>query len=143
MAKAKKPEPAKVPDMDFEMLDPGVKKALQEKARTLAEKEVQEEMEDAFLLSEKEKAKHEEREKHGLLGKQEEMVTHTINLPPNADKFRINNRIYNQGQTYELPRGTYEMIVDIESKGWQQEAIRKGDQENAFGLRDKRKAGGR
>lgn len=144
MARPKKiTEAPKVDKVDFALLDPEVKKALEQKAKELAEKEVQDELADAFLLDAKEKAKHEERERLGLLGKQEEVVRHVINLPPNSDKIRINGKIYHQGMEYDLPRGTYEMVVDIENKGWHQETIRKGDQENAFGLRDKRKTGGR
>ena len=142
MARPKKTVPEKGPDMDFGMLKPEHKEALQTKAKELAEKEVQEELEDAFLLDAKEKAKHSEREKLGLLGKQEEMVTFTIDLPPNASQIRINREIYNHGQEYTRPRATYDFIRDIESKGWAQEELRKGDHENAFGLRNKRKAGG-
>jgi hypothetical protein len=123
---------------DFSLLGADQKKALTEKAREKARKIAEEDAADAYYEKELQKAQKQELSRRGLLG-HEEIVEHTINLAPNADHIRLNGTVYQHGTTYRFTKDVLDVIRDQEWQGWKQEAVRKGERDNEFGLSSRNK----
>ncbi len=140
MAKHKKTETPAV-RMDYSTLDPAIKLALDEKAKEMADKEIQESLEDAYLLAAKEKAKAAKLAELGINAEGEETFEHKVNLPPNAVNYSLNGVTYRHGEKVKVTRGVLNMILDAENRGWYQEDIRRGDTEDSFGLARQRAGG--
>jgi hypothetical protein len=110
--------------------------ALRAKAKEMALKKAKEKAEDDFLKAELAKAEAEQNKKMGL-NSNEEMVLHTVNLSSAADRHIINGRHYVHGHTYEVPKSLADCMRDTEFRGQVQEDIRKGNNRNEFGYRER------
>lgn len=122
----------------YKVLEKKERDALKEKAKEIANKEAKQQVEDAFLKEEVEKAKKEAEERF-LLEKtaDQKKYLHTINLSSAADHIRIGNKVYKHGQTYEFTQGELSAIKDMEFRGHEQERVRKGQNKNEYGLRER------
>jgi hypothetical protein len=120
----------------FEALSKEERDALTKRAKEKAAKESKEAAEEKFLKAEVARFKKEEDKKYNL-SVDEETVRHTVNLSSAADHMLINGKQYKQGHTYEVPQSLHAAMLDIEFRGHQQERLRKGQDLNEYGLRER------
>jgi len=127
-----------IPEIDkpkYSALSKEAKEALKTKAREMAVKKVKEKLEDEYLKEELAKAEVEENSKVGI--KDEELVRHTVNLSSAADRIIINGTHYIHGHTYEVKASLAACMRDIEYRGHVQEDIRRGNDRNEYGFKER------
>lgn len=122
--------------VDFKVLDEEKKKALKAKAREIAEKEAKEKAEEEYLKQAIIEAEAELAKESGVVTN-EEMVYHTVNLCSAAKSHLINGKEYFHNQTYHVPKSLADCMRDTEFRGWIQEDIRKGNNRNEYGYKER------
>jgi DNA-binding GntR family transcriptional regulator len=133
---AAKPKKTAADSGGYAILSEDEQDALRKKAQEMALKKAKEKAEDDFLKAELAKAEAEQNKKMGL-NSNEDMVLHTVNLSSAADRHIINGRHYIHGHTYEVPKSLADCMRDTEFRGQVQEDIRKGNNRNEFGYRER------
>jgi hypothetical protein len=61
------------------------------------------------------------RRQAGLASHLDDLVEHTINCPPFTDRFIIDGIEYHHGYTYTMRRSLYDVMREIEARGWDAE----------------------
>lgn len=119
---------------DLPVLGEDRKRELRKQAAEAARKKVEEEAEEKFLAEETEKAMEAERKKNDA-GSKLDFVEYRLNLAPSCKQIRLNGTVYMHGVKYKLRRDVYDCIRDIESRGWVQEELRLGADDNPYKIR--------
>ena len=57
----------------------------------------------------------------GLTSHLDDIIEHTINCPPFADKYIIDGVAYHHGYTYTMRRALYDVLREQEARGWDSE----------------------
>lgn len=111
--------------VDTSILDPKRVEELRVKAKTKVDKERQVAAEAQLL----EQLEDEERRASGV---SEPMETVTIDLAPYADRVMIDGRIFFQGDTKTVGRGTAELIREMMQASWRHQSIVDGKPEDFY-----------
>jgi hypothetical protein len=62
----------------------------------------------------------------------EEMIEITLDLAEHSDRITIDGVMYFHGYTYKVPLNTYRTILEIQSRGWDHQAIVDGKNVNSY-----------
>lgn len=105
---------AQVMDIDPTLLSDEVKASLRAKALERVNKERADAAMDAFLATEIEKARRSHMPS-------QEMKYISLDLAGHSDRIMLDGTVYFHGQTYEVPKSTYDVLREVVSRGWQHE----------------------
>lgn len=100
--------------IDPTLLSDAEKAELRAKARERVDRERKEASMDAFLAAEIDAAR-----RAGL--PQEEMKFIALDMAGHSDRIMLDGIIYFHGQTYEVPKHTYDVLREVVARGWEHE----------------------
>lgn len=111
---AKLPKKPSVVSIDPTLLSDEEKAQLRAQARKRVEQERKDATMDAFLQAEIEAARR-------ASMPEEEMKYIQLDMAGHSDRIMLDGVIYFHGQTYEVPKHTYDVLAEVVGRGWEHE----------------------